>query len=322
MPLQRLQVKCPGGIAENRAGGAPDLSRSGPPSGLSALASRTAGFGIEVPGYNALPVTTRWLAALPPTILLLVASPVSPARGESTLSLSPPESFGEIAADTYDEDGRRVGSANLRIQRLSSGNVMMEVQTGIDGSARSAASAELAPNGPDGTLRLVRERTQAVDETDTPMGVTTIDHTAGVAQCGKPEGSDDEPVRVELPTEDRVVNVPLNLLFQPLVRGETEIVDFQVLLCRARGARIVSAQAKVADTSSEDGDRLVEIRYSLDFGPILSRLAAPFMPQLSFWFEGNSPGAWVGHRMPLFSKGPTVFVVRSGFSPNLLGARP
>ena len=275
-----------------------------------------------MPGYNPRPVTTRWLAALPPAILLLVASPASPARGESTLSLSPPESFGEIAADTYDEDGRRVGSANLRIQRLSSGNVMMEVQTGIDGSARSAASAELAPNGADGTLRLVRERTQAVDETDTPMGVTTIDHTAGVAQCGKPEGSDDEPVQVELPSEDRVVNVPLNLLFQPLVRGETEIVDFQVLLCRARGARIVSAQAKVADASQEDGDRLVEIRYSLDFGPILSRLAAPFMPQLSFWFEGNSPGAWVGHRMPLFSKGPTVFVVRSGFSPNLLGAQP
>jgi hypothetical protein len=267
-------------------------------------------------------VTTRWLSALPLTILLLVALPALLARGESTLSLSPPESFGEIAADTYDEEGRRVGSANLRIQRLSSGNVMMEVRTGIDGSARSAASAELAPNGPDGTLRLVRERTQAVDETDTPMGVTTIDHTAGVAQCGKPEGSDEEPEQIELPTEDRVVNVPLNLLFQPLVRGETEVVDFQVLLCRARGARIVSAQATVADASREDGDRrLVEIRYSLDFGPILSRLAAPFMPQLSFWFQGTSPGAWVGHRMPLFSRGPTVFVVRSGFSPNLLGAR-
>ena len=34
----------------------------------------------------------------------------------------------------------------------------------------------------------------------------------------------------------------------------------------------------------------MEIRYSLDFGPILSRLAAPFMPQLSFWFDESSPG--------------------------------
>jgi hypothetical protein len=267
-------------------------------------------------------VSTRWLAALTPAVLLLLTSSASPARGESTLSLSPPESFGEIAADTYDEEGRRVGSANLRIQRLSGGNVMLEVLTGIDGSARSAASAELAPNGSDGSLRLVKERTQAVDETEKAMGVTTIDHVAGVAQCGKPEGSDDEPVRIELPTDDRVVNVPLNLLFQPLVRGETQVVDFQVLLCRARGARIVSAQARVAEAIREEGDRLVEIRYSLDFGPILSRLAAPFMPQLSFWFEENSPGAWVGHRMPLFSKVPTVFVVRTGFSPNLLGASP
>ena len=300
----------------------PAPGRIGDVPDSSTRSSCAPGVGIEVSGYNARPVTTRWLSALPPTILLLLALPALPARGESTLALSPPESFGEIAADTYDEEGRRVGSANLKIQRLASGNVMMEVQTAIDGSARSAASAELAPNGPDRTPRLVRERTQAVDETDTPMGVTTIDHTTGVAQCGKPEGSEEEPERIELPREDRVVNVPLNLLFQPLVRGETEVVDFQVLLCRARGARIVSAQAKVADASREEGERLVEIRYSLDFGPILSRLAAPFMPQLSFWFQGNSPGAWVGHRMPLFSKGPTVFVVRSGFSPNLLGARP
>jgi hypothetical protein len=71
----------------------------------------------------------------------------------------------------------------------------------------------------------------------------------------------------------------------------------------------------------EESDRLVEIRYTLDFGPILSRLAAPLMPELSFWFDKNSPGTWVGHRMPLFSRGPTVLVVRSGFSPNLLGAR-
>ena len=93
-----------------------------------------------------------------------------------------------------------MGSANLRIQRLSSGNVMMEVLSGIDGSARSSrhppSSHRTARTA---SLRLVRERTQAVDETEKPMGVTTIDHVAGVAQCGKPEGSDDEPVRIELP---------------------------------------------------------------------------------------------------------------------------
>jgi hypothetical protein len=264
-------------------------------------------------------VSTRWLASLTPAFLLLLASSALPARGESSLALSPPAIFGEITADTYDEEGRRVGGANLRVERLSGGNVLMEVFSGIDGSARFAGSAELAPNGTDGTMRLVRETTQAVDQEGRPLGVTTIDHVAGFARCGTPEGSDEQPVRIDLPVHDRVVNVPLNLLFQPLARGEVEVVDFQVLLCRARGARIVSAQARVAEATGTEADRIVEIRYRLDFGPILTSLAAPFMPQLSFWFNEKSPGAWVGHRMPLFSQGPTVFVVRSGFSPTLLG---
>ena len=130
----------------------------------------------------------------------------------------------------------------------------MEILTGIDGSARFAASAELAPNGPDGSMRLVRERTQAVDQAEKLMGVTTIDHAAGVAQCGKPEGSEDEQPWIDLPVDDRVVNVPLNLLFRPLARGEAEVIDFQFLLCRG-GARIVGARARVADATGEDGDR-------------------------------------------------------------------
>jgi hypothetical protein len=267
-------------------------------------------------------MSTRRLIPLIVAVPLLIASSASLAGAESSLTFSPPGIFGDIAADTYDEEGRRVGDATLRVARLTSGNVLIEVVSGIDGSARNAASAELAPNGSDGSLRLVRERTQALDRSKKPLGVTTIDHIAGVALCGIPEGSDEEPVRIDLPVDERVVNVPLNLLFQPLVRGQAEIVDFQFLLCRfPRGPRIVSARARVAAAMGEESDRLVEIRYTLDFGPILSRLAAPLMPELSFWFDKNSPGTWVGHRMPLFSRGPTVLVVRSGFSPNLLGAR-
>lgn len=213
-----------------------------------------------------------------------------------------------------------MGGAQLRVERLPGGNVLMEVLSGIDGSAQFAGTAELAPIGSNGTMRLVRETTQAIDQAKNPLGVTTIDHAAGYAQCGRPEGSGEEPARIDLPVDDRVVAVPLNLLFQPLVRGEAEVVAFQVLLCRVRGARIVSAQARVADATGEQGERLLEVRYRLDLGPILTSLAAPFMPQLSFWFDERSPGAWVGHRMPLFSRGPTVFVVRSGFSPGLLGA--
>jgi len=266
-------------------------------------------------------MSTRRRIALTVAVPLLLASSAPPAGGESSLTFSPPGIFGDIDADTYDEEGRRVGDANMRVQRLPSGNILMEILSGIDGSAQFAASAELAPNGADDSMRLVRERTQAVDRSEKPLGVMTIDHIAGVAQCGKPEGSSEEPVRIDLPVDERVVNVPLNLLFQPLVRGEAEVIDFQILLCRfPRGARIVSARARVADAIGEEGDRLGEIRYTLDFGPILSRLAAPFMPQISFWFNENSPGAWVGHRMPLFTQGPTVLVVRSGFLPRLLGA--
>jgi hypothetical protein len=268
-------------------------------------------------------MSTGRLALLALAMSLLLAPSAPPAGAESSLTFSPPGIFGNIDADTYDEEGRRVGDATLRVARLSSGNVLIEVVSGIDGSARNAASAELAPNGSDGSLRLVRESTQALDRSKKPLGVTTIDHVAGVAHCGKPEGSGEEPVRIDLPVDERVVNVPLNLLFQPLVRGEVEVVDFEFLLCRFPGGpRIVSARATVAEAAGEQGDRLLEIRYTLDFGPILSRLAAPLMPQLSFWFDRNSPGTWVGHRMPLFSRGPTVLVVRSGFSPNLLGARP
>ncbi len=283
---------------------------------------RPVGFRIGAPGYNARPVITRCLSAFAPAVLLLLPLWASPARGESSLAFSPPGVFGDIAAETYDEQGRKVGGASLRVERLATGNIRMEVLSGIDGSAQFTGSAELAPHPhrADGSLRLVRESTQALDRAEQTLGVTIIDHIAGFAQCGKPEGSGVAPMRIDLPVDDRVVSVPFNLLFQPLVSGEAEIVDFQVLLCQAfRGARIVGARARVVDAIGEDGDRIVEIRYSLDFGLLLSRLAAPLMPELSFWFEKSSPGAWVGHRMPLFSRGPTVVVVRSGFAPDLFG---
>lgn len=278
------------------------------------------GFGIGAPGYNARPVIARWLAVLTPAVLLFLALSAFPARGESSLALSPPGVFGDIAAETYDEHGRKVGGASLRVERLATGNIRMEVLSGIDGSAQFTGSAELAPHGADGSLRLVRESTQALDRAERALGETIIDHVAGFAQCGTPEGSSVAPMRIDLPIDDRVVSVPLNLLFQPLVSGKAEVVDFQVLLCQAfRGARIVGARAEVVDAIGEEGDRILEIRYSLDFGLLLSRLAAPFMPRLSFWFDESSPGEWVGHRMPLFSRGPTVVVVRSGFAHSLFG---
>jgi hypothetical protein len=239
------------------------------------------------------------------------------AAAESALLLPEPELLGEVAAQTYDESGLRVGKAELRFVRLEGGNYELRSESGIDGSARAEFRAELEPVG-GGQLRPVLQLTEARDEQGRSLGQTTIDHRRRVATCGVAEGSDVTPVDIALPAGDRVANVPLNLLFQPLVTGEQEHVDFQVLLCRA-GARIVNARARVARRLDRGSERLIEVRYELDFGPLLSRLAAPFIPQLSFWFDEGASGAWVGHRMPLFSKGPTVLVVRQGFAPSVLG---
>jgi hypothetical protein len=235
----------------------------------------------------------------------------APARGESALLLPLPDAFGAIDAGTFDTEGQRVGAASMEVVRRADGRVEVRAESGIEGSAHSSVAAVMAVTA-DGTgLRLLSQRSESFDTSGASLGLLTIDHEAGVARCGVPAGSTGAPASIELPAEDRVVNVPLNLLFQRLVSGEEREVAFQVLLCRF-GARLLDARARVA--TPHPGGGLVEVRYQLDFGPLLSTLAAPFLPTLSFWFDPDSPGAWVAHRMPLFSKGPTVLVVRSGFS--------
>jgi hypothetical protein len=260
----------------------------------------------------------RRAAALLAAATLAAAS----AHADSELTFAVPDVTGAIDASTYDESGARVGAAELAVVRLDDGTYRMSVRSGIEGSAQLDVRADLAPVGDGSRLRLLSQRTESRDVDGRSLGVTRIDHTGGVAVCGAVDESGSEPVTIALPPRDRVVNVPMNLLFQPLVTGESEEVAFQVLVCRA-GGRIVDARARVAGgVAREDGTHVVEIRYDLDFGPLLSRIAAPFMPRLSFWFHEGSPGRWVGHRVPLFSKGPTVLVVRSGFTPSGLGAVP
>lgn len=248
---------------------------------------------------------------------LLAASPAAPAAADSEVSLPAPSVVGNIPAETYDLDGQRVGEAALGFTKREQGGWLLRARTGIEGAARTEMRAELAPDE-NGGARLLSQRSESHDAEGRSLGVMSIDHERGVATCGRPPGSDDEAVELPLPEPDRVVNVPLNLLFEPLVRGEKEVVEFQLLLCRVRGGRLVDARATVASEAQEEGEGMVEVRYELDLGPILSRLAAPFLPKLSLWFDESSPGGWVGHRMPLFSKGPTVLVVRNGFEPAAL----
>lgn len=253
-----------------------------------------------------------WLAAL---VALLPPALGSGARAESALRLPLPDRFGDIDAGTFDAAGHRVGEARLSVVRLGDDQVELSARSGIEGAARSQVSARMELVDGGRALRLLSQRSESFDDSGASLGVLSIDHERREARCGAPPGSGEHDAVVELAKRDRVVNVPLNLLFQRLVTGEVPELDFEVLLCRF-GARVIEAHARVA-TPAPRPDGLVEVRYELDFG-MLSSLAAPFLPTLSFWFDRKSPGAWVAHRMPLFSKGPTVLVVRSDVSPERL----
>lgn len=235
------------------------------------------------------------------------------ARAESELALPLPDSFGGIEAGTFDAAGHRVGGARMNVVRRADGRVELEASSGIDGSAHSSASALMAPDAAGKALRLVSQRSESFDEKGVSLGVLSIDHERRLATCGAAPSSGGPETTVELPASDRVVNVPLNLLFQRLVTGEAREIGFQVLLCRF-GARLVDAHAQLAPPAAAPAG-LVEVRYQLDLGPLLTPIAAPFLPTMSFWFDRAAHDAWVAHRMPLFSKGPMVLVVRSGFSP-------
>jgi hypothetical protein len=250
-----------------------------------------------------------------------------PAAAESALQLPAPEMFGVVGADTYDEQGRRVGGAKVSVEELSGGLVELEMRSGIDGAEQTVLTARLERiEGADGSgaapaYRPVFQSSRSFDAAGKTLGLMSVDHVRSLVSCDPPPGGGGEVQRLALPAGDRVANVPLNLLFLPLARGEVERVDFQFVLCRG-GPRLLDATAgvaKVTNGGTDGHEHVVEVRYQLDLGPVLTRLAAPFLPQLSVWLDAERPGAWLGHRVPLFSQGPIVVVMRTGFDPALLG---
>jgi hypothetical protein len=255
-------------------------------------------------------------------LALLAAAWLAPAQGgaESALVLAAP-SIGQVSADTYDELGRRVGSAAVRVEELPDGLVELELRSGIDGAEHTVLSAKLARIDGGDRYRPVLQSSRSFDASGKTLGLLSVDHLRSEVVCDPPIGGAGETERLALPALDRVANVPLNLLFLPLARGETQRVDFQFVLCRG-GPRVLPATAEVVKvTNGGRGahEHVVEVRYQLDLGPVLTRLAGPFLPQLSMWLDADRPDAWLGHRVPLFSQGPTVVVMRSGFDPALLG---
>jgi hypothetical protein len=251
----------------------------------------------------------RWLCVA----LALAAAALQPAasaRADSAFTLPYPHQFGVIPAATYDVQHTRVGGAQLSMERLENGLVRVFGSTGIDDGARTRMTALLEPVQKPRGLRLVSQESRSVDQNGAPLGVLRIDHRTREGSCSSP-GKDGVLATeiLRLPDSDRVVNVPLHLLFQPLVRGEVESTQFQLFLCRG-GPRLLDVQAKLAPPNGSKA-HLREVVYAPDFG-LLTMLVGGLLPRFSFWFDEREPHRWMAHHLPLYSKGPEVYVVRDG----------
>jgi len=271
-------------------------------------------------------LSTRWIwrgSSARSWLLALAAVLIStePVWADSELMLPYPTSYGTIPAATFDAGQQRVGDANLKVEKLEDGTVRMLAESGVDGGARMIATATLAPIGDTNLLRPVFQESRSFDAANEPLGVMNIDHRTGEAICirRQSDGEGMRTQRVPLPEHDRIANVPLNLLFDPLVKGDASTVDFQILLCRGE-AKLLDFQAKVVrrDDGTDGSEQLVEVRYGPDFGSLFSLLAKAVVPRLSFWFDPASSSPWIAHRMPLYTDGPEVLVVRQGIKTNTL----
>ena len=248
------------------------------------------------------------------------------AEAESRLTLPYPDIFGEVEASTFSTSGARIGSSRIDIRVTPHNTVVMDILTTGAGKASNAAWAELAvieSRRHGKLLRLLRERSESHDAKGNSLGLMWIDHVKGQGRCGPPSADGEETVDFELPVDDRITNVPLNLLFLPLVQAKVDQIDFQLFLCRG-GPRVVDFAATIKGNRppANSDFRIVEVQYKPELNAFLSMLASSFIPNLSFWFDANGNGTYLAHRMPLFTKGPEVMIVRDGIEPSLLESRP
>ena len=250
-------------------------------------------------------------------MLATAALAAGTGHAESELLMDYPGFFGPIPASTYDVDRKQVGEARLVIEKLGNGNVRISSESGFAGGARTIATAELVPTEARHKLRPVLQESRSFDPDGNALGVLSIDHVQGIASCRNPQGETKE--ELALPSNDRVVNVPLNLLFLPLVRHEKSEIAFQFFMCGG-GAHLVDFVANLAPSSrnGKQPQKVIEVRYGPDFG-LVTLVAQNFVPKLSFWFDPEAPHRWMAHRLPLYGKGPEVFVVRDGVPTHWLG---
>ena len=258
-----------------------------------------------------MPLTRTMLA-----LLAVNACLAGTASAESELVVGYPDAFGVVPAATYDVERKRVGKAHLVLEQLEDGRVRMFSESGFTAGPRTVLTAILEPLDGEKKLRPVLQESRSFDPSGTAMGTLSIDHEQGRATCKGPGG--ELISELELPKPDRVANVTLNLLFLPLVRRELDEVSFQLFLCGG-GAKLIDFIGNLSP-ESRNGKKppAMEVRYGPDFG-IASMIARNFVPKLSIWYAPDAPHSWLAHRVPLYGKGPEVFVIREGIPPRRLG---
>jgi hypothetical protein len=243
----------------------------------------------------------------------------APAAARSGLVLPYPPSIGAVPAATYDDDGNRIGDAALRYERKPDGHLHLRAESSMTDGPRTVMQAEFAEIGEREGLRVLWQSSLSHDGEGQPMVHVEIDHEKREARCTPPGGKPEEATVLELPAEDRVANTIMSLFFLPIVRGETEELKFQAFLCRGGGARFMNFVARRAPRhEQQDARGVVEIRFGPDLGKVASWLASVVVPKLRFWFDSTNGGGYLAHRVPLYSGGPEVVVMRDGVAASRL----
>ncbi len=251
------------------------------------------------------------------TVLLAARS-----SAESALLIPYPRELGVIPASTYDDSGKRIGDASIELRKSDIGGLVLEVESGSQDGAGNKLSAELEVIEVEGErrLRLLKERSQSFDPEGKPLVLLEIDHRSGEASC-TPSGKSRKHAKVvKLPQVDRVANVPLHLLFEPLVHREIDHLDVQVFFCLG-GPRILNFRATAKDLPQPEaspGPGIRQVSYSAAGGSLISWVAKHIGPTIYFWFRDETPYPYMGHYLPLYSGGPEVYIIREGIEPSLV----
>ena len=237
-----------------------------------------------------------------------------------------------VGATTFDENGEPVGESSFEVETEADGRRHMFVKMAIEGGGSNVSEATFVPAEPAAEaalgagesgakdeipLRLVEQRSQATTAEGVAFPLLVIDHEAGRVTCYPAEEDDTPPQYVDIPEEDRVVNVPMQLLFMPLVRGEVDTLRFQIAMCKPEPTlyQMIAVRSKPI---MRDGREIVQIKYGPDLGKTIAWFASRLLPSFAFWFDAGD-GEYLGHRMPLHREGPEVLLVRSGLTPPDLG---